>query len=181
MSADPPSGRLSRTARLFFALWPDRATREALTALQRAASPGAQARLTAPRDLHVTLLFIGAWPRQRLPALEAAAVEAAAPFELVFTHAACWPAGLWVLEPDGVPEGLVDLHERLAHAARAAGATVEVRRYRPHVTLARRSKPMPPMQLDKPLTWQVDGYVLAESDGGYRVLRRWGRSGEGGD
>ncbi len=53
--ADAPSGR----TRLFFALWPDQRVRESLSALARVAKTDCGGRIMQPRNLHLTLAFLG--------------------------------------------------------------------------------------------------------------------------
>ena len=67
MIANRPDGLAPTpaTRKLFYALWPGAAEREALAALQQ----GIAGRLT-PRDkLHLTLAFLGHVPAERVPAL----------------------------------------------------------------------------------------------------------------
>jgi 2'-5' RNA ligase len=165
-------------ARLFIALWPDEGVRERLIAWQRAVSWPKGARLAAPAGLHMTLHFIGAVPRSRLPELaHGLAVPPVPAFELVLDEFSVWHHGIAVLQPSApAPEPLALLHMQLAGALRALELPVESRPLRPHVTFARHGQgatlagPAP-----SPVRWGCDGrYVLAESAGGYRVLQRFG-------
>ena len=54
----PLSNERPETRRLFFALWPDEATRERMAALLKALR-GARGRAVKAEKLHVTLAFIG--------------------------------------------------------------------------------------------------------------------------
>ena len=56
------------SCRLFFALWPDDATRAAFLALQGGLQGGRQVQ---PANLHLTLAFLGQQPAGLLPALRA--------------------------------------------------------------------------------------------------------------
>lgn len=163
-------------ARLFLALWPDEPLRAALRAWQQAIRWPPAARPTAPANLHLTLHFIGAVPRARLPELAGGLARPCPAFELVLDRFAVWPHGVAVLEPATVPEAMTALMATLADALRALALPVDTRPYRPHATLARHAAharlagSAPP-----PLRWPVNtGYVLAESAGGYRVLQRFG-------
>lgn len=165
-------------ARLFIALWPGEAVHGGLLAWQRAVSWPRGARLAAPAGLHMTLHFIGAVPRSRLPGLAAGlAVPAVPPFELLLDEFAVWHHGIAVLQPSAkAPEALLLLHARLAEALRALELPVETRPLRPHVTFARHGQgaklagTAPP-----PVRWPCNGsHVLAESAGGYHVLQRFG-------
>lgn len=74
MAAGPD--REPRRARLFFALDPDDAAREALTAWREEALEGrAGLRLVAPEMLHVTLVFLGSRAETEIPAIAAAGLS----------------------------------------------------------------------------------------------------------
>lgn len=173
-----PSAAPRDPARLFLALWPDAPTRRAMQAWQQALHWPSNARLTAPPHLHLTLHFIGNVPRARLPELATGLVQPFTPVELVLDQFAVWHHGIAVLQPSGeTPAALIDLHGALAEALRALALPIEDRPFRPHVTLARHGSgaalpegatPPPPVR------WRADdGYVLAESAGGYQVLQRF--------
>jgi 2'-5' RNA ligase len=173
--------------RLFFALWPDQAVRSALrdardAGLGSIGQVGPQpARAIHPDDLHVTLVFIGDVDPALLPCIEAAAADiAAAPFELQLGRIETWRRQrLLVAVPDAPSDALFGLVGQLEHNLLACGIAPESRRYRPHVTLARRAGAVEPLGLD--VRWPVQGFVLARSGsgrrgsggGGYEVLRRW--------
>jgi 2'-5' RNA ligase len=170
-----------RTERLFFALWPDDALRTALVAARDAtalaAVKGAAHRPTQPLDLHVTLVFIGPVDAALRGCIEGAADQVAlAPFELTFSTLGSWPRQhIWAASPDSTPPPLSQLVEQLQKNLIRCGLQPEARRYRPHVTLARKA----PAIVSRPLslTWQVDGFALARTGTGrtpsYQVLRRW--------
>jgi 2'-5' RNA ligase len=164
-------------ARLFLALWPDATTRRALQTWQEAIRWPSNARLTTPAHLHLTLHFIGHVPRVRLPELAAGLTQPFTPFEWVLAEFAVWHHGIAVLQPSGeTPPELAALHAGLANALRSLTLPVETRPFRPHVTLARhgsgaglREGETPPL-----VHWRADdGYVLAESAGGYHALQRF--------
>lgn len=177
-SADPLHATGPDPARLFLALWPDAATRRALQAWQDAIAWPADARPTAGAQLHLTLHFIGAVPRGRLPALRAGLVcPAPPPFTLPLGRFALWRGGVAVMLADATPPPLAVLHAGLADALHALDLPVDPRPFSPHVTLGRHAGgavlhdgAIPPA-----VDWTADGaYVLAESAGGYRVVQRFG-------
>ena len=160
------------TTRLFLALWPAPALRHQLAGWRDAWTwPGGAAPVPSDK-LHVTLHFLGALPSERLPELLEGFAVPVEPFRLDLTRAALWHNGIAVLEPDLTPPGLAGLHARLADALVALGLQPEARRYRPHVTMARRAGGATPPQDGSPVLWTVKTYSLVESkDGVYTVLR----------
>lgn len=180
----PRSAAVPATARLFVALWPDARVR---AALQRWSerwtwSPDGPAAVPPParvptRDLHLTLHFLGAVPRARVPELRAALALPCTHFTLSLGRAERWPRGTAVLCADEVPPALAALHADLGARLRALGLRTEARPLRPHVTLARRAAHAEPPAAPLRLRWPVHGYVLVESRAGaagaYRVLQRY--------
>jgi 2'-5' RNA ligase len=166
-----PAGRGS--ARLFVALWPDDPVRRALGAWVVPGS-GAGTKPVAGEWLHLTLHFMANVPNDRLPALRAALQLPFQPFELHFSRRECWPGGLLVAPPDAWPPAPAGLHAHLGDRLRGLGVPVEARRYRPHITLARRYAGPPPGPAPEPVRWHVGSYALvwsrAQQGGGYEVL-----------
>jgi 2'-5' RNA ligase len=163
------------TERLFFALWPDEALRKALVAARDAAE-GNLGRPTHPLDLHITLVFIGTVDAALRDCVETAAGRVAlAPFELTLRSLSGWPRQrIWAAIPEDTPP-LSQLVDQLQQNLISCGLQPEARRYRPHVTLARKAPPIVPRPLS--LRWQVDGFVLARSGTSrapsYQILRQW--------
>lgn len=168
------------TLRLFTALWPDRATRQALAACRDTVPWPPGARPTPTGKLHMTLHFLGAVPASQVPALQAALAVPVPAFDLRLDVVKAWPGGLVVLQPADVPAALAGLHAALGTALRSVGLPVEQRAFRPHVTLARHalaSTTLPAVAA--PLPWRVDGHALVHStpQGRYRVLRHYRQEG----
>lgn len=162
-------------ARLFLALWPDRATRHAVAAWRDRWTWPAGAAVVPDDRLHLTLHFIGPVARARLPAVQAGLQVPCARFEITFGRAMLWPRGLALLEPLALPPALAELHAALAERLRALALPVEERAFRPHVTLARRAAHALPPPEPPDLRWAGAGYALVESEAGYRTLARYGR------
>lgn len=169
--AAPPS------LRLFLALWPSSATLAALREHAQAWSWPPAARRTPPRRLHVTLHFLGDVPAQRLPALRQGLAAAWEGCELLLDLPQIWPGGIAVLEASRVPAALAALHQRLGGQLAELGLAAETRRFRPHVTLARKAVgALPPA--GGPVRWQAaPGYALMRSlpgRQGYETLQSFG-------
>jgi 2'-5' RNA ligase len=163
--------------RVFFALWPDEATRSALSRATRAAVQASGGRPIAKDRLHLTVAFLG-----ELTAAGVAVARSVPPieigaFDLTLDAIGIWPASrvLW-LAPRSPPAPLEELEARLWERLTAQGFEGEDRVYRPHVTLARRARPV---EVDvAPVSWRVEDLALVESfpDGRnvyYEVLDRW--------
>lgn len=159
--ARPEARATQDSARLFVALWPDARVRAALqTASARWHWPPGAAIVPAER-LHLTLHFLGDLPRERIAALVRILKVRSARCELTLDRAALWHGGLAVLEPSAIPAPLVALQHALGLALRSHGLAIETRRWRPHVTLARRANVEVPQFA--PVVWPLHGHVLAES------------------
>lgn len=163
--------------RLFVAVWPDGPAGDALAAWQRGWTWPPGTALVPSERLHLTLHFLGNVPVEQVPALTAALRVPFEPFELHFGHAELWPGGTAVLRPDGTPPALLGLHGRLATALAGVERPVEPRRYKAHVTLARRAIGATPPAAQPKFTWRADaGFVLVRSlpdRAGYEVLARF--------
>jgi len=173
--ADDDAGQ---PCRLFLAIWPSPAESEELLRYQRRWSWPPGATPVAADRLHLTLHFIGSLPRQRLGELRSGLQVAVEPFELALNRAEAWPRGLVVLRAAAPDAALQRLHDRLGEALLALGLTPERRRFRPHVTLARRATASVPPIGAADLRWQVGSYALVESlagtTGGYLIRQQYG-------
>jgi 2'-5' RNA ligase len=163
--------------RVFFALWPDDATRGAISRATREAVRSSGGRPIAKERLHVTVAFLGELTGAGLEAARAVPPIRVGAFELLLDTLGLWPESkiLW-LAPSSPPDALGDLEGRLWDALIERGFRGEERIYRPHVTLARRARPV---DADiEPVRFPVGELALVESfpDGRnvhYEVLERW--------
>ncbi len=170
-------GRVAPSWRLFVAVWPDAAVREALAAWQRSWRLPRGAALVPTERLHLTLHFLGEVAPAQLPALAAGLRVGFEPFELRFGRGEVWPRGTVVLRPAATPPALAALHGRLAAALAALALPVDPRPFQPHVTLARRATGAAALPGAAGFDWRADaGFVLVRSlpdRGGYEVLERF--------
>jgi RNA 2',3'-cyclic 3'-phosphodiesterase len=169
--------RLTRSERLFTALWPTPSVRAAIARWQDAWTwPPQAARVKADR-LHVTLHFLGDVPAPSVPELARALRVPFEPFELELGTAEIWPNGVAVLQPHTTPPALRQLHAALGARIAVLALPLDARPYRAHVTLARRAHAATPPLLGPGLLWPVDdGYVLVRSlpgGAGYEVIERF--------
>jgi 2'-5' RNA ligase len=162
------------TTRLFLALWPDPPERRALAAWRDAWRWPRTASPVRDDKLHVTLHFLGNQPSERVPEFVQGFGVPFSHFQLAFGQPKLWPHGVAVLEPHTEPDELLQLHARLSEALVGLGLTPEERRFRPHVTLARRAAGAGLPDSGPKILWDIRRYALVESrpgnGGGYTVL-----------
>ena len=166
--------------RLFLALWPEPPLRKTLSAYRDAWRWPAGAKPVTDATLHLTLHFIGAFARARLPALSASL--AAVPVEEMVVRPAdaeVWKGGIAVLRVHG-DAALPRLHDRLGVVLADAAIALDLRPFAPHVTLARKAAKAKPPGEKPAFEWRADAFALVESLPGrsahYEVLERFGVS-----
>lgn len=166
------------TLRLFIGLWPPPEVHSALLAHAEGWSWPEAARRTPSERMHVTVHFLGNVAAARLPALREALALSWNGCDLVLDRPLVWPGGIAVLEASAVPARLLDLHAALAGRLRGEGVPVEERRYRPHVTLARKAFGARPPVPSARLAWHAGPqYALVRSlpgGRGYETLQLFG-------
>ena len=167
--------------RLFFALWPEDATRAALAGWSSAIHRQSGGRATRAETIHLTLAFLGDTDPARLPELEAAAARVRPRrFEFVLDEPGCWSHNkiAWA-GATHVPEELERLVADLRAALVAAGFRFDPKPFVPHLTLIRKARPGFKLPVLAPILWPVREFVLVRSvlrAGGseYVLQGRWG-------
>lgn len=166
--------------RLFFALWPGPAERAWLVELQNCLA--AKGRRIAPRQLHLTLAFMGQVPVDRLAELEQIAVRQSLPREALVLDTLGWferPRVGWV-GCSVVPEAWAALARSVSAALAAAGFRSEERDWLPHISLYRDLRtPFANMRFEA-IEWRPEALHLVQSEPGengpeYRSLGQWPR------
>jgi 2'-5' RNA ligase len=169
------------STRLFVALWPDLALRARVSNERDAWRWPLGAKPVADAKLHLTLHFVGAFPRARIAAL--AGTLAALPIAATTLRATgreVWRGGIAVLTFAADPP-LSALHAAIGEVLAGFAVALDLRPFLPHVTLARRARgaTLPAERVD--LEWESSGFALVESlPSGYRVLSTFGDA-ESGD
>ena len=176
--------------RLFFALWPDEAMRDAMAQATREAALGSGGRPVPAANLHVTLAFLGSVAQRRLARLrevaraaaldpavadprgragprEASSVSADRPGEalaLAFDHLEYWRgAQLLCAAPAESPAWTAALAGRLQARLAESGFAPDLKSFRPHVTVARKIERPGPVGRMPEVTWRFTELVLVES------------------
>ena len=152
------------TSRLFFALWPDDETRQALTRVGRSI-PATEFKWVRPHNLHATLVFLGQVDKDaELLIKQSVAGITAQPFSLTFDSLSYWSRPkilcLTCLQP--TPEAAVLLTSALAATAANCGLQTDTRPYTPHITLARHVRYLPDAKFE-PIVWRAAAFCLVES------------------
>ena len=174
-SADVPRG-----VRAFFALSPDDEVRETLADLGREVARKCRGRAVSPENAHLTLAFIGDVAKGSLPVLQAIGDRAPKMgFAVSFDSLGAWRAsGVAWIAPAVLPPPLLKLHSTLTDALAKAGFELEIRPFRPHVTLARRCLQPLKRSSSPPIVWRADklyliGSELRSEGPVYRNLASW--------
>jgi 2'-5' RNA ligase len=167
------------TQRLFFALWPDDATQDALNRTGKWLQLHWGGRRMRADTLHLTLSFLGDVPAARLDALlqgiHDIPVDA---FDLSFDQTGHWAHNrigwLGLSQPSQPLESLV---QALRDQLRALDIPFDARPYTPHITLLRKAQGGAAVEC-LPVNWSVNEFILVASnqqaDGAhYDVLKKW--------
>lgn len=173
-----PAEAAVETSRLFVALWPDEATRQALHDHQALWLWGRQAVPTRRERLHMTLFFLGDWPLAAKPALLQALAVPFEPFTLTLDDAGVWRRnGIARIGAREAPPELLRLRTHLELALARLGVGGGTGGFEPHITLARKAQQAQPPRLPPSIRWPVRDYVLVESElrppARYSVVRRY--------
>lgn len=129
--------------RLFFSIPFSEAVRDSLcAAMDRIRPCCGQGRFTLRENLHLTLVFLGEVPSERLPDAKDAMTDVpAAGFPLEIGGIGCFSRREGSLYWAGVErsEPLCALYDTLCEALRRRGFQIEDRPYHPHLTLVRQA------------------------------------------
>lgn len=169
--------------RLFFALWPPDAVREQLAA--EVQSRAALGRAIPARNLHVTAVFLGAVPADRVALVTESARSAqkltfGGKFMLHLGRVEFWRRShLVCLVAEQTPPELLAIVASLQAGLRERGFELrEHEKFRPHVTLVRDVTRGSDGAALATVQWPVESFSLVESQVGqrgsqYSVLDEW--------
>ena len=163
--------------RVYFALWPDPATRAALVRATKAVLERAAGRATPQQNLHVTLAFVGELGEAELTSLRQISPPHVGRFDLdIDTLGYGQRAQLLWAAPGTVPPALFALEAGLWERLADLGIMRDRRAYRPHVTLVRRARLVSDTLAS--VSWPVTEIALVESTLGpphstYEILETW--------
>ncbi len=163
-------------SRFFFALAPDKSTREKILACQKQLD--ISGRFIRPENFHLTLLFLGRLSiNQQQEVIQQAQNVHFEPFELVLNRFGSFKQNIFWMGMQTIPESLVLLHQQLLSnilQSDKINLTLnlehEAENYKPHVTLVRKVNSRSALKssvlqnlLRPDIHWMVDKLVLYES------------------
>lgn len=153
--------------RLFFALWPDDKTRRAIQEATRTLVQHCDGRPVPPENFHVTLAFLGHQPGDLLDDITAVARDILVgdlKLELELDKLGYWPKPrvVW-LGSSGKSRSLDSLAASLWAGLEGLGVAPDKRALYPHITLCRKARRPPPLNLSRTLAWRADNFVLVQS------------------
>ena len=162
-----------KTHRLFFALWPKDKVRHSIVKTFAQLPQKGKARIMQPRNLHVTLHFIGSVTEDDKDCMHKAAQTIHCDsFECNLDRFGSFRRAriLW-MGCQAVPGEIIQLHNKLAVALERCGYQSENRVFSPHLTLMRKYMSPPGNQTDSQIVdqidlsipWSVNEFVLVES------------------
>lgn len=154
--------RENENLRLFYALWPDAATRKALEKWQ----PVLKGRLVPSYNMHITLAFLGNQPAGLLPILRTILNSLDAPAVRLkldqlghFARSRVAWAGMTFIPPE-----LLQLHAALISELKENCIRHDERpKFVPHLTLARNAARPAETAAIQPVEWTVDSIALVHS------------------
>jgi 2'-5' RNA ligase len=169
-----------RTARLFFAIWPNAAARDQLDQVSRRLHQACGGRQTRAATIHQTLVFLGEVELERVDTLLALAAGIRIPaFELRLTRFNWWRRKrlAWAA-PEETPPALAELVAELERRLKEADFRFDERPYSPHVTLVRKAECDLAGFSAQPIGWRVEEFVLVrstvdENGSNYEFIGRW--------
>ncbi len=175
-----PEGLAGKTARVFFALWPDEAVRGQFMQWAKLLHETCGGGITRPGNLHITLVFLGYIAVSRLDELKLLAAKlSGSAFSLSFTAPGYWRHNhiAWAA-PDETPQALSELVKTLERSLQIAGFNFDERPYAPHLTLLRKARWDPPSPPFNNINWVINEFVLVsskqtENELEYEVIARW--------
>lgn len=152
--------------RLFFALWPTTNEQWAWHTATGDTVRQLGGRRLSPDKLHLTLAFLGDTPADRVAALERLGDRLPAEaFQLRFDRIETWGGGVVACLRAETPPALATLVEALNRGLQGLSLPVERRRFKAHITVARKVRPgQPAVPLWPAIDWRPARMALVRSE-----------------
>lgn len=148
---------MQQAQRLFVALPPPAATRQALAQLQELLAPGPEARRIDTKSLHITLAFLGQTSQEKIEILQNILQRTAWPQgKITLDRVGAFPrAGvIWA----GCSARCTELENMVSQVRKALQAnhlSFDEKPFQAHVTLFRKAQPMQ-AHIEPPIAWPMD-------------------------
>jgi len=151
--------------KFFYALWPSDRQRDMMRDIINPAVSVVEGTQVDRRNWHVTLVYIGAFAEDDIPALQAA-VGTIEPFEirLRLDRISFWQRPkIATVNPRNTPAGLEELVRSIEQKLEPFGFVPNERVYRPHITVASNARTFSEVPLARPIDLQWSSFELIES------------------
>jgi RNA 2',3'-cyclic 3'-phosphodiesterase len=170
-----------KTIRVFFAIKPDDAALKRLAHLTKQLKSTCNGKYIKKANIHLTLVFLGEIAIDQLNLIRSAMNRITAPaFNFSVDKIGYWkPNKIIFARPNKCVPELLALVTNIQSMLSAIGFAYDSRTYKPHITLARKAKPIQVITaLAPPISWLVTEWFLIQSkqtDLGmnYIPLDRW--------
>jgi 2'-5' RNA ligase len=151
--------------KLFYALWPSHRQRELLRDTINPVLSAVEGHSVDRRYWHVTLVYIGDFPEERIPELMAATdIIEPGEIRLRFDTLTFWQRPkIACVHAKIIPSELERLVGTLQQALIPFGIEPEERVYRPHITVARKVRTFPDVGLARSIELSWSEFELVES------------------
>ncbi len=151
--------------KLFYALWPSHRQRESLRDTINPALSTVEGTPVDRRNWHITLVYIGDFPEERIPGLMSAVdIVDTGEIRLRFDSVTFWQRPkIACMHAKTVPPELEHLVRSLQQALIPFGVTPDPRVYRPHITVARKVRVFQEVRLARPIEVSWSEFELVES------------------
>jgi len=151
--------------KLFFALWPSHRQRELLRDTINPVLSAVEGQSVDRRNWHVTLVYIGDFPEERIAELTAVTDDIEpGEIRLRFDTLTFWQRPkIACVHTKIVPRELERLVAGLRQALIPFGIEPEERVYRPHITVSRKVRAFPDTRLARPMELSFTEFELIES------------------
>ena len=166
MAEDNSYNLKKKSARVFFAIKPDDAALKKLSYLAKQLASACGGQNTKQANIHLTLVFLGEIPIDRLAVLRAAVkCVSATSFNLSFDEIHYWKHNqiIYASMSKCAPE-LLALVDNLRNTLSTSGFSFDSRAYKPHITLVRKAKSVRMLpDLVTPVSWRAAEWFLIQS------------------
>jgi len=142
--------------KLFYALWPDSRQSEILRNTISPIARLVEGHAVFRGNWHVTLVYIGQFPEERVPELmERAAMIRPEPFRLRFDRLTFWQRPrIACLQAMTVPPPLQSMVDQINKVLADFNVELKMETYRPHITVVRNARTFESIVLARPLELQ---------------------------